>query len=79
MTVSDLKSKASEILRSAQSEDVPVSHHGKVYAVVISNERYKALLSCERSGLELFMRLEPIILEEGELEHPKVAPRALDL
>ena len=79
VTVSDFRSKASEILRRAQAEDVPVSHHGKAYAVVLSNERYEALLNRERNGLELFTGLEPVALEEGELEHPRVAPRAPDL
>ena len=78
VTVSDFRSKASEILRRAQAEDVPVSHHGKAYAVVISQTRYEALLDRQRSGAELFAGLEPVDLDEGELEHPPVRPRALD-
>ena len=79
VTVSDFRSKASDILRQAQAKDISVSHHGKAYAVVISQERYEALLNQQRSGLELFSDIEPVELTEEELEHPPVRPRILDL
>ncbi len=64
------RSRASEILKRAQQEDVSVTHHGKHYAVVISQERYEQLLGRGASGLELLKNLTPVALEEGELEYP---------
>ena len=65
------RSRASEILKRAQQEDVSVTHHGKHYAVVISQERYEQLLGRGASGLELLKNLTPVNLEKGELEHPR--------
>jgi len=78
VAVSDFRSKASEILKLAQSEDIAVSNHGKAYAVVVSQERYAELLNQNRSGLDLFLGLERFELEEGELEHPQVDQRNID-
>lgn len=79
VAVSDFRSKASDILKQAQKEDVQVSNHGKAYAMVISQERYNELLAQNKTGLDLFADLKHFELEDGELEHPFVSTRAVDL
>ena len=72
VTFSDFRNKAPVILERAQKEDVTITKHGKVYAVVLSQERYNALLNQNRSGLDLFANIERFDLKDGELDHPPV-------
>jgi len=75
--IRELKNKLSEILKSTKKNPVIVTNHGKPDSVIISFEKYKALTSKNKTGLDIFAQID---WSDVELEpHPKVIQRDIEL
>jgi prevent-host-death family protein len=77
--IQDAKQRFSEVLRAAaEGEPQIVTKHGREVAVVIDIEEYRRL----RGGVPSFMaflRADPILDDDFEIERQSDLPRQIDL
>lgn len=76
--VQEAKQRFSEVLRAAESEPQIVTKHGEEIAVVMDIAEYRRLRG-ERMGLIDFLRAEPLLGDDLEIERSNELPREIDL
>lgn len=77
--VQEAKQRFSELLRAVESgEPQVVTRHGEAIAVVIDIREYRHLRG-EAKGLMEFLRAEPLLTDDVEIERSRERPRPVEL